>query len=339
MFAHRPLPRALMPLLLGFALLLSTLAQAQIQPAPEAWVQAFSQLRIDPPPPELNRKSHFVVSDERHHELFRETVTDLGGIYIGVGTDQNYTLAAWAKPEVIIMMDFDMLIPKVHQLYRLAFLNAEGADDFIDMWGAKDDRLKTFMEKEWTDADELKAVQRAHRISRALVHGKLRRLQRFMKTEKIDHFLTDPAQFQWIVEMFRNNRVYMVRGDLTGDLTVLDIAEAAKKANLPVRVLYVSNAEAYFRPYPPSYLRNMAALPMDDRSVLLRTMGFRPDWSPDPLYEYNIQTGENFQLWMNKMTAGSVRTLVRGRQKDKAKKISFSVALPPEPKAKKEAKK
>jgi len=124
----------------------------------------------------------------------------------------------------------------------------------------------------------------------------------------------------------------MVRGDLTADQTVLDIAAAAKAASLPVRVLYVSNAEAYFRPYPPGYLRNMAALPMDERSVIIRTCGFKPDWSPDPLYEYNVQPGDNFQRWMNTMKAGSVRTLLRGRVKDKVKKISIANAEPPTPK-------
>lgn len=306
---------------------------AGVPAAPPELVEAFSKLRTDPPPPELNRNSHFVISDERHHELFRETVTGRGGVYVGVGTDQNYTMAAWSRPEVLVLMDFDMLIPDLHRIYRLAFLNAADADDFVAMWGASDPRLTDLIEAEWPESEARAPITRALKISRGLVHGKLRRLRAYMKAEGIAHFLTDPEQFSWIVGMFKANRVFMVRGDLTADQTVLDIAAAAKAANLPVRVLYVSNAEAYFRPYPPSYLRNMAALPMDDRSVVIRTCGFKPDWSPDPLYEYNVQPGDNFQRWMNTMKAGSVRTLLRGRVKDKVKKISIANAEPPTPKA------
>jgi hypothetical protein len=39
---------------------------------------------------------------------------------------------------------------------------------------------------------------------------------------------------------------------------------------LTVRVVYLSNAEQFFD-YTPEFIRNMRSLPVDDRSVLLRT--------------------------------------------------------------------
>jgi hypothetical protein len=304
-------------------------ALAEVAPAPKAVVNAFSALRTDPPPPALNRQSHFVVSDERNHELFHDTVADRGGVYVGVGTDQNYTMAAWAQAEVIVLMDFDTVVVDLHNVYKLAFLMANDAEDFIQLWHKKDSRLEARIEEVWPDKAERKKYHRAWRISRALVWGRLRKVRRIMKKAGTPHWLNEPAQFQWLVDMFKANRIYMVRGDLTAEWTVLDIAKAAKAAEIPVRVLYVSNAEAYFRPYPAGYKRNMAALPMDDKSVIIRTMGYRPDWSPDPLYEYNVQTGENFQLWMKHMTKGSVRTATRNRRKDKKLKLSFAEELPP----------
>ncbi len=322
----------LLALPLALALLFPAAAAAEnaggIAPAPQALVDAFSAVRPDPAPPELNRKSHFVVSDENHHWLFKEYVLDRGGVMIGVGTDQMYTMGAWAKPEVLVLMDFDQVVVDLHKIYRLAILNAADADDLINMWRKDDDRLKGYMAAEWPDAAARKPYDRAFRISRGLVWGRLRKVRRIMKARNTSCWLDDPAQFNWVKGMYQANRVYMMRGDLTAELTVLDLAKAAKAVNLPVRVMYVSNAEAYFRPYPESYKRNMRALPMDDRSMIVRTMGYRPDWSPDALYEYNLQTGENFQAWMTHMTRGSVRHATRGRRKDKKKMVSFAEALP-----------
>ena len=48
------------------------------------------------------------VGNEDHLDLFRPAVKDKGGLYIGVGTDQNYLLGAWARAEALVLMDFDI---------------------------------------------------------------------------------------------------------------------------------------------------------------------------------------------------------------------------------------
>lgn len=315
-------------LLAALCLCLPTLAAAEVAPAPQNVVDAFSALRADPAPPELNRKSHFVVSDEDHHWIFKEFITDLGGVMVGVGTDQMYTMGAWAKPEVLVLMDFDKVVVDLHHVYRLAILEAKDADDLIAMWEKGDERIPAMIEKQWPDEEARKPYARAYKISRGLVWGRLRKTRRIMKERGVSFWLSDAAQFDWVKGMYQANRVFMVRGDLTAELTVLDIAKASKDVGLPVRVLYVSNAEAYFRPYPDGYKRNMRALPMDDKSMIVRTMGYRPDWSPDDLYEYNVQTGTNFQLWMEHMGNGSVRHVTSQRRKDKKRYVSFADRLP-----------
>ena len=63
-----------------------------------------------------------------------------------------------------------------------------------------------------------------------------------------------------------------------------------------VRVLYLSNAERYFQ-YTAAFRASVKALPFDDRSVVLRTMGLGSDKTVDP-YFYVVQPGRNFQAWL-----------------------------------------
>jgi sulfatase modifying factor 1 len=294
-----------------------------ITPLPAAWAERLAALRPDPPPEKLNRDSHFVVSDERYHRLFRDAIADRGGIYIGVGTDQNYTMAAWARPDLLILLDFDQVIVDLHAVYRLAFLAATDIDDFRALWSEDDPRLPALIDAAWPDPVERRRYRKAWRYARRNVPRRLRLQRRLMNKADVSWFLSDEAQFRWVADMYRAGRVIAVRGDLTGELTMRDIAAAARDLGLPVRVLYLSNAETYFPIYPPSYRRNMAELPMDERSVVLRTYPTMPEWSPDPLYEYVIQSGVNFQRWMAASQHVTLRDMLRGRRQDETLQISF----------------
>ncbi|HWN67904.1 MAG TPA: SUMF1/EgtB/PvdO family nonheme iron enzyme, partial [Haliangium sp.] len=298
-------------------------APGAIAPLPAAWAERLAALRPDPPPEKLNRDSHFIVSDERHHRLFRDEIADRGGIYIGVGTDQNYTMAAWARPEVLILLDFDQVIVDLHAVYRLAFLAARDIEDFRALWSQDDPRLGALVDATWTNPVERRRYRRAWRHGRRIIPRRVHLQSRLMTKAGASWFLSDEAQFRWVADMYRAGRVIAVRGDLTGDLTVRDIATAARDLGLPVRVLYLSNAETYFPTYPASYRRNMAELPMDERSVVLRTYPTMPAWSPDPLYEYVLQSGANFQRWMSASQHVTLRDMLRGRRQDEARQISF----------------
>jgi sulfatase modifying factor 1 len=296
---------------------------ATVPPLPAGWAERLATLRTDPPPEKLNRDSHFVVSDERHHRLFRDAIVDRGGLYIGVGTDQNYTMAAWARPELMILMDFDQVIVDLHAIYRLAFLAAADAGDFYVLWTQKDPRLAALIDAEWTDPALRKRYRKAWRLGRQHVERRLRLQRRLMTKAGVSWFLADEAQFRWLADMYRAGRVIALRGDLTGDLTVRDIAATARDLGVPVRLLYLSNAESYFPVYPPSYRRNMAELPMDERSMVLRTYATMPAWSPDPLYEYVIQAGANFQRWMTSPTPVTLRDMLRNRRQDLERQIAI----------------
>ena len=100
-----------------------------IGPIPKAWADAFNAVRADPKPDKLTKDSHFFVSDEQRHDLFRQDVKNLGGVFIGLGTDQNYLMAAWARPEVLVPLDFDQMVVNLHFAFRVIFLNAKTKEE------------------------------------------------------------------------------------------------------------------------------------------------------------------------------------------------------------------
>ena len=53
---------------------------AAAAPAAPAWAEVRATVRPDPPPEETTRGKHYVVSDEKRHDLFRSAIEDLGGI-------------------------------------------------------------------------------------------------------------------------------------------------------------------------------------------------------------------------------------------------------------------
>ena len=103
----------------------------------EGPLAAFRALKRDKPPKAITRDTHYWTGNEDNLQLFYPHVKDLGGIYVGVGTDQNYLMAGWAKSEVLVLMDFDQSIVDIHGVYRAIFKAAETPEAFLELWQAK----------------------------------------------------------------------------------------------------------------------------------------------------------------------------------------------------------
>lgn len=268
-------------------------------PLDAATRRSFEAIPSDPPPPSLTRNSHYWVSNEHSHFLWHDAIAGVGGGYVGVGTDQNYLLAAWARSEIVVLMDFDEAISDLHRVYGLLFSDAQTPEDFVASWRPDAaPHVEARIALVYADDPRREDILRAFRRSRKLVYARLRRVVRTYRKRGIGTFLTDREQYDHVRDLWRNGRVFPVRGDLTGDATMRGIARAFAQANVPVNVLYLSNAEQYFD-YGPSFRRNIVELPFGPHAVVLRTLG----WSGHGFvegeeYHYNVQPGDNFATWM-----------------------------------------
>lgn len=290
-----------------------------LKPLPDAAAKAFAAIVPDPKPKQLAANSHFVISDEKRHDLYRESIEGLGGLLTGVGTDQLYLMAGWSRPELLVPMDFDQVVVDLHKLYRIAFLECADPAAFFDFWRKDNgEAVAALIDRYYPDPDENKAIRKAYSISRGLVIGKLGITRKLSKRLKFPSFLSDADQYAWIVGLFRTNRVFPIRGDLTGTSAMRGIAEASRTAGVPVRVLSLSNAELYFD-YVQSFRDNVKALPVDDRSVVLRTASLGPQWAADVdgRYHYSVQKTQDFDVWLDEPKVKTYRAITAVRTRTK----------------------
>lgn len=321
------------------------------------------QVRADPPPEEIVRDSHYWVSNEHNHQLWHPFIQGLGGALVGVGTDQNYLLAGWARSSILILMDFDVEIPTIHEVYAYFFSISATPADFISRWSKQygqdsADQLEAHFqpiaekvaeaeakEKGLSEAKRDQYIQRrakryvSHRVkifqrTRGLLWRRLTKTRDKYRALKIGTFLDDQSQYDHIRSLWAGGRVLAIRGDLTADLTMLDIGDALRGMGEQLTVVYLSNAEQYFT-LTPRYRRNLIELPWAATSYALRTMGWRSlgFLDEDEKYHYNVQSGENLVAWMKQSrTTKAGRMMFKGRVLKVDPGFSVMEKLPPEEK-------
>lgn len=254
---------------------------------------------------------HYPTSNERRIDFFMKPIQNLGGCYIGVGTDQNLSFIAKAKSEFSWLMDFDPIIVKVNLIHFLFFTKSNNFQEFKNLW-AKKNKNKSFefvQEKFGKDKDFnliLKAWEVSHRDFSG-VEDRLNELNFMNKKFGLISFSNDDSEFQFLKKKISEEKIVAINGDLTGNKSLKNISLVANKLNCKVRILYLSNAEEYFR-YPENMRENFVSLPSDEKGLVIRTMtsgtkqyfGY-PDGekfeSSFPLH-YNIQPILNLQEWM-----------------------------------------
>ena len=276
-------------------------APQALAPLPFELRQQLLAIRADPPPRSITRGRHYFVSNENQHHLVHRVITERGGIQIGVGTEQNYLLAGWAKPEILILMDFDEWVVDLNRVYGVLFEHAQTPDDFMVLWSfAKRRQVIQWIKQRWPEQKAHWKKVRAFNHGQADVAHRLQRLRRRHQSRGIPSFVDDPVQYDTVASLWRQGRVLSVRGDLTQDRTLKDIADFAQAASIPVRLLYLSNAEDYFKYSAGSFRANMLALPYDERSMVLHTKPYDGSY-----YRYVYQSGSNYQAWLR---SGKVET-------------------------------
>lgn len=251
-------------------------------------------IRADPPPPATTRNRHYFVSNENQHHLWRDAVSGLGGIQIGVGTEQNYLLAGWSRPEVLVLLDFDQWVVDLNWVYGLVFEHSASPDELIDAWRYRSrERVRGWIHERWPEPPELWRKLRAFEKARPEVHARLERLRQRHQKLGVPSFVDDQAEYDYVAGLWRLGRAISVRGNLVEATTLADVAAFAERAQLPVRVLYLSNAEDYFDYGTGSYRRNVLGLPFDAKSVVLHT---KP--RDGSYYRYLAQSADNYRAWI-----------------------------------------
>ena len=254
---------------------------------------------------------HYPTSNERRIDFFMKHIAGIAGCYVGVGTDQNLSFIAKAKSEFAWLMDFDPVIVRVNKIHILFLQLAPDYAEFKRLWQRKNKKESfELVKKHFETEPDFEIIKQAWETAHQNYSGvteRLNEIEYMNKTFGLITFSNSAEEYNYVHTMARDGRLQALNGDLMGTKSMLSVASAATKMNCPIRILYMSNAEEYFR-YPENFRKNLLALPVDSKSLVIRTMtsgtkstfGFPegekyPDTYP---FHYNLQPIENIKLWM-----------------------------------------
>lgn len=272
---------------------------------------AFDRVEADPEPEEITRGTHYWISNEDGHWVTRELLEDSGGIYLGVGSEQNYMLAGWSRPAVMILLDFDQQIVNLHDAYGALLLASSTPEEFIARWDEDVEAESVAIIRETYSGEQADAV--ADTLSRTINRcgRRFRRLRDRYNELGVPLFVNDQATYDFIRGLWQNNRVITIRGDLTADGAMLGLAAAARESGLPMRTMYFSNAEQYFE-YGGQFSANMLAQPFDERSYIVHTRQYSGwEFVDEDDYHYALQPGSNFVAWLESGDADDFLSMAR----------------------------
>lgn len=274
----------------------------------------FDLLPVDPAPVDLIRQLHYYAGNERSAHLWHQSVAGRGGALLGVGSDLNYTLAGWARSELMVVIDFDQAVVDLHRCY-LALLEAcDSPAGFVEAWSTPArERTTELLRQRWDDDPRRHEIVRTFRMAQPLVIRRLHAVRRDLHRHALTTFMDDAADYQHVRGLVRTGRVVVTRGDYGGEATVLAVAAALRGAGQRLGVIYLSNVEQYLD-YTPQFRRNFSALGLDAASLVLRTLGKQNmGHPPGERYHYNMQSAETFVDWLRDESVTKLAELLRFR--------------------------
>ncbi len=300
------LPRSL-PLRLSIPILLSVLATsllvrplaaaepAPIQPLSASAAAAFWGSAEDTEPEKRNtfksenEGQHFLYCDELRLDLFEPALRNLGGGYVGVGSDQAYLFIGWMRPQLAWLSDYDGLVVRIHRIYHAFFAEADNPQAFVALWrDAKKGRA--VIEQRLASDPELPRLLRLYAVQRPYVLRRLGFVIWRAGKSKVPTFLTAPDDYNYVRQLIAARRVRPLLGNLLSDKGLRGIGEVSRSLGVPIRALYISNAEQYWA-YTPGYRANISSLNFDAQSWIVRTNASKPSNGD---YRYFLESAQRF---------------------------------------------
>jgi len=239
---------------------------------------------------------HYLAGNEKGLHVYREHIKGIGGGYVGVGSDQAYLLMGWARPEWAWLIDYDPMVVRIHDAYQAFILTADTPAEFVALWKkeAKSQGLQIL--REHYEGARLAEVAELYKKNRTWIHRRLSGVAKRQRRLEVPSFLTDQADYDAVKALVRAKRVRPMSANLLEAGAVQGIGAAAREMEVPIRVLYLSNAEEYWKSYPQAFRDNIQSLPFDDRSLVIRCL---LTWQENEDYWYNLQPARNFSAWLD----------------------------------------
>lgn len=246
------------------------------------------------------------VTNEDRLDIFEPHLRGIGGGYFGVGSIQNFTLAAWARSEYIWLMDFTRIVVAANKVHVAFLKRLATPQEHRIMWDKKKSAAaaEKIIDEEFAGSPEIPFLKESYRKASPYLMITFGFMDKLTRKRPYRFWLNDQEQYDYLKKLALADRIRPLKGNLNGDTTVSGIGEAARKMGVPIRILYFSNAEEYFRGYSESFRKSFSSLPVDGKSLVVRTISFNRRtfrWaedshlSTDRGFHYSLQPAEHFQ--------------------------------------------
>ncbi len=248
--------------------------------------------------PRISTPEHYIKTNERRHDVWFPYIADTGGVYVGVAADQNYTLIGVAKSEYVFLMDLDWRVTELHRAYEVLIEASEDPVTLHERFHERNAEASAKLIEEALEGEVspeiLRKTMMSWRSARETIYRHLKHVIARTQGGENTSWLSNPEYYAHIRKLYLNDRVRMLVGDLTGPTGFQTVAKAAADLGVPVKLLYLSNAEEYYD-YTAQYRTNVKALSIDEGSIVLRTI-YSKDWvHADSLWNYQVQPLADYQ--------------------------------------------
>jgi hypothetical protein len=263
---------------------------------------------------------HYIAGNEKTLHAFYSSIAGIGGGYVGVGSDQAYLLIGWARPEIAWLTDYDPDVVDVHEIYRLCILASETPEDMLSLWDkAARPRVHALVEAEH-EGRQAKRLEALYGRNRGWIARRLLAQRDRLREAAVPSWLTDQETYDYVRRMLQARRVRPVLANLLDARGIAGVADTARALGVPIRVMYLSNAEEYWPKYTSRYRANLAALPFAEDAVVLRTLLI---WDVNEDYRYNVQRAANYLGWLARPFVRNVYDVVHARPKPTKEAVNF----------------
>jgi hypothetical protein len=289
----------------------------------EAFMKDFNQIQTDE-----HRQlfySHYYASNEPLHAIYVKELKPKGGVFIGVGTDQNFIAIPLLKSDVAIFVDFDQWIVDLHKLYNHLFISRKTAAEMIRFFAPKHkQKAVSEISRVFKNAALAARLRKVYIQSRPEVYRRLTgEVLRHKMLKTNETYLTSHLHFDYMKKLAQNGRYISILGDLTRTGTFNALAKTLKQHNFKVGAIGLTNAEQYFK-YGKTFRQNMMDLPWQEDGLVIRT--YRK--MPERYYEYFLQNWRDFKVWLERSATRDVTDLLKTRKKGSHHRL-FTLQAPP----------
>lgn len=258
----------------------------------------------------------YITSNEGLQSVWLPWIENLGGGFVGLGSDQTYSFIAAARSQWAWLFDYDPQVVRVHKIVQTLIKEYDDVDGFVAAFGRKNAPLTRERLRERLAGDpEVDAVVELFDRARGRLFSHY--LGRRSSSSRLG-WLNDADRYRYVRLLVLQGRIQSIKGNMLTEKALPSIAASARALGVPVRVYYPSNAEEMWN-FVPQYRANVAAFPFDEQSVVLRTLfNKRGPWDDQHRYwHYVVHRGLDAQKTIADERCTSTRMMMRARRSTK----------------------